>query len=45
VFRNDRTLIPGIVAYGEWRRGLYLLIYILLLNGLGTRSKDFNEVF
>lgn len=36
VFRNEHTPIPGIVAYAEWRRGLYLLINILLSNGLGT---------
>jgi hypothetical protein len=27
------------VAYAEWRRGLYLLINVLLSNGLGTGYK------
>ena len=32
----EHTPIPGTVAYAEWRRGLYLLVNVLLSNGLGT---------
>jgi len=39
VLRNEHTPIPGTVAYAEWRRGLYLLINVLLSNGLGTGYK------
>jgi len=39
VLRNEHTPIPGTVAYAEWRRGLYLLINVLLSNGLGTGHK------
>ena len=46
VLRNEHTPIPGTVAYAEWRRGLYLLINVLLSNGLGTGYKKiFKKVF
>jgi hypothetical protein len=46
VLRNEHTPIPGTVAYAEWRLGLYLLINVLLSNGLGTGYKKiFKKVF
>lgn len=39
MLRNEHTPIPGTVAYAEWRLGLYLLINVLLSNGLGTGYK------